>query len=82
VAGGKCAGLSYRIEWDDLPPKESDHQFIFEEEIILIDKKSIVFLNGSTLDFEKTLMKSGFKFINPQEGASCGCGVSWSLKNG
>jgi iron-sulfur cluster assembly protein len=45
-----------------------------------VDKKSIVYLAGSVLDFEKTLVFQGFKFKNPQEASRCGCGHSFQVK--
>jgi iron-sulfur cluster assembly protein len=45
-----------------------------------VDKKSLVYLAGSMLDYEKTLMFQGFKFRNPNEATSCGCGHSFTVK--
>jgi iron-sulfur cluster assembly protein len=45
-----------------------------------VDKKSFVYLAGSVLDYEQTLMFQGFKFKNPQEASSCGCGHSFTVK--
>jgi iron-sulfur cluster assembly protein len=44
-----------------------------------VDKKSILYLGGSVLDFEKKLMSQGFKFKNPQEASKCGCGGSFTV---
>jgi len=76
VRGGACSGFQYVVEWEDYAPKETDHIFEFDGARIVIDPKSMVFLNGASLDWEKTLMKSGFKFINPKETSKCGCGLS------
>jgi iron-sulfur cluster assembly protein len=46
---------------------------------VLCDKKSILYLNGSILDWEKTLMYQGFKFANPHEKSSCGCNESFAV---
>ena len=46
---------------------------------IVVDKKSLLYLNGATFDWEKTLMRQGFKFVNPNEKASCGCGTSFTV---
>jgi iron-sulfur cluster assembly protein len=46
---------------------------------VFCDKKSILYLGGSVLDFEKTLMSQGFKFRNPQEATRCGCGHSFTV---
>jgi iron-sulfur cluster assembly protein len=80
VKGGSCSGYSYVIQFDDEPPRERDT--VYEEGGVkfVIDKKSLVYLAGSLLDFEKTVMFQGFKFRNPQEASSCGCGHSFSVK--
>ena len=78
VKGGGCSGLSYAIAFD-AHPRESDHIFAFEDVRVFVDPKSIVFLNGMTLDYEETLMRQGFNFINPNSTRSCGCGTSFSV---
>lgn len=78
VKGGGCSGFSYVIEFEDSPPREKDLLFEMEGVKILVDKKSILYLNGSVLNWEKTLMHQGFKFNNPNEKSSCGCGTSFS----
>lgn len=78
VKGGGCSGLSYAIAFD-AHPRESDHIFMFEDVRVFVDPKSFVFLNGMTLDYEETLMRQGFNFINPNSTRSCGCGTSFSV---
>lgn len=78
VAGGFCAGYAYHIAYEDDLPSDRDHVFEFGDLKVIVDKKSMLFLTGSTLDYEKTLMRSGLKFINPNETSSCGCGESFS----
>jgi len=46
---------------------------------VVVDKKSLLYLNGASLEWEKTLMRQGFKFVNPNEKASCGCGTSFTV---
>lgn len=84
VRGGGCSGFSYVIEFYDGEPHTRDvvMDFLSEDGTpvrLLIDKKSLVFLNGSTLHYERTLQHQGFKFLNPQEKASCGCGHSFTV---
>jgi len=84
VRGGGCSGFSYVIEFSDDPPRSGDTVLEFPEEgqstvRVLCDKKSILYLGGSVLDFEKTLMYQGFKFRNPQEASKCGCGHSFTV---
>jgi iron-sulfur cluster assembly protein len=79
IKGGGCSGFSYVLRFEDDPPRDKD--IVFEEHgvKIIIDKKSLTYLNGSTLDWEKTLLKQGFKFVNPNEKATCGCGHSFTV---
>ncbi len=78
VKGGGCSGLSYAIAFD-AQPRERDHIFIFDGVRVFIDPKSFVYLNGMTLDYEETLMRQGFLFLNPNSARSCGCGTSFSV---
>lgn len=79
VKGGGCSGFSYALFFEDSPPKSKDIIFALEGLRVVIDSKSMIYLNGCTLDWEKTLMNHGFKFINPNEISSCGCGLSFSV---
>jgi iron-sulfur cluster assembly protein len=84
LRGGGCSGFSYVIEFDDNPPRTGDLVLEFPEEgkttvRVYCDKKSIIYLGGSVLDWEKTLMFQGFKFKNPNEASSCGCGHSFQV---
>jgi iron-sulfur cluster assembly protein len=78
VKGGGCSGLSYAIAFDS-HPRERDRIFTFEGVRVFVDPKSFVYLNGMTLDYEETLMRQGFNFINPNSTRSCGCGTSFSV---
>lgn len=84
VRGGGCSGFSYVIEYDDKPPRAGDIVMEFAEDDkatvrVFCDKKSILYLQNSVLDWEKTLMYTGFKFKNPQEASRCGCGHSFTV---
>ena len=65
VRGGGCSGFSYVLQYEDSAPKTKDIVLEVDGINIVIDGKSIVYLNGCTLDWEKTLMNHGFKFVNP-----------------
>jgi iron-sulfur cluster assembly protein len=78
VKGGGCSGLSYSIGFDT-HPRERDRIFTFDGVRVFVDPKSFVYLNGMTLDYEETLMRQGFNFINPNSTRSCGCGTSFSV---
>jgi iron-sulfur cluster assembly protein len=78
VKGGGCSGLSYAIGFD-AHPRERDRIFTFDGVRVFIDPKSFVYLHGMTLDYEETLLRQGFNFINPNSTKSCGCGSSFSV---
>jgi iron-sulfur cluster assembly protein len=79
IKGGGCSGFSYAIEFHDGPPRARDRVFTFDGVTVVVDPKSLLYLNGSMLDWEQTLMFQGFKFKNPQEKTSCGCGHSFTV---
>jgi len=78
VKGGGCSGLSYAIGFD-AHPRERDRIFTFDGVRVFVDPKSFVYLHGMTLDYEETLLRQGFNFINPNSTKSCGCGSSFSV---
>jgi len=77
VLGGGCSGLSYSVKFDT-KARERDRIFEFDGVHVFVDPKSFLYLNGMTLDYEETLMRQGFNFINPNSTRSCGCGSSFS----
>ena len=77
VMGGGCSGLSYSIKFDTRP-RERDRIYNFDGVRVFVDPKSFLYLHGMTLDYEETLMRQGFNFINPNSSRSCGCGSSFS----
>jgi iron-sulfur cluster assembly protein len=77
VMGGGCSGLSYSIKFDTRP-RERDRVYEFDGVRVFVDPKSFLYLHGMTLDYEETLMRQGFNFINPNSTRACGCGSSFS----
>jgi iron-sulfur cluster assembly protein len=77
VMGGGCSGLSYSIKFDT-QPRERDRIYEFDGVRVFVDPKSFLYLHGMTLDYEETLIRQGFNFINPNSARSCGCGTSFS----
>ncbi len=77
IQGGGCSGLSYNIRFDT-QPRERDRVYQFGDVRIFVDPKSFLYLHGMVLDYEETLMRQGFNFINPHSTKSCGCGSSFS----
>jgi iron-sulfur cluster assembly protein len=77
VLGGGCSGLSYQFKFD-VKPRPTDQVLNFDDVKVFIDPKSLVFLDGMTLDWKDSLIQSGFVFENPNAKKSCGCGTSFS----
>jgi iron-sulfur cluster assembly protein len=80
VRGGGCSGFNYVIEFSDEPPRAKDTVSDLDGVKFYVDKKSLIYLAGSTLDYEQTLMFQGFRFRNPQEATRCGCGHSFTVR--
>jgi iron-sulfur cluster assembly protein len=81
LRGGGCDGFSYVFEWADKPAGKHDHVLQFGDGDggnvrMFIDKKSMLYLKGTTLNYVTGLMGHGFKFENPNVKGSCGCGES------
>jgi iron-sulfur cluster assembly protein len=78
VQGGGCSGLMYQLEFDN-EEKEGDKTFEDNGVKVVVDKKSYLYLVGTTLDFSGGLNGKGFIFKNPNAERTCGCGESFSL---
>ena len=78
VESGGCSGLSYKLTFDN--NKSEDDELIEDNKIkLLINKKSFLYLVGTTLEFSDGLNGKGFVFNNPNASRTCGCGESFSL---
>ena len=77
VLGGGCSGLSYQFKFA-AESRPKDYIFEFGDVRVFVDPKSMLFLDGMTLDWRDSLMQSGFVFNNPHATKSCGCGSSFS----
>ncbi|MEI6897105.1 MAG: iron-sulfur cluster assembly protein IscA [Psychromonas sp.] len=73
-----CSGMAYVLEFVDAL-NEDDEVFIDKGVKIIVDKKSLVFLDGTELDFVKEGLNEGFEFNNPNTDGECGCGESFSV---
>lgn len=78
VKGGGCSGLMYDLNFD-AEVKEKDEIFEDKDIKILVDKKSLLYLLGTTLDFSDGLNGKGFHFVNPNASRTCGCGESFAV---
>lgn len=78
VKGGGCSGLMYDLAFDaEIGEKD---EVIEDKGIkILVDRKSVLYLAGTTLDFSDGLNGKGFQFINPNASRTCGCGESFAV---
>jgi iron-sulfur cluster assembly protein len=74
----RCSGLAYTLEFAD-EPKPEDQEFESNGVRVLIDPKSLAYLEGTELDFVKEGLNEGFKFNNPNEKDRCGCGESFNV---
>ncbi len=87
IRGGGCSGFTYVIEFHDGPPRPKDRVYDYDLVVgeahqnvrVVVDPKSLIYLNGTVLEWEQTLMKQGFKFVNPNEKTNCGCGHSFTV---
>jgi len=78
VKGGGCSGLSYAMDFDDTITN-MDEVIELNAMKVVIDKKSVLYLYGTELDYSDGLNGRGFHWINPQASRTCGCGESFAL---
>ena len=76
VVGGGCSGFQYQMTLDK-QPSEDDQVIEMDGLKIFVDARSLLYLNGTKVDYIDGLNGSGFKFDNPNAKASCGCGESF-----
>ncbi|NLJ93033.1 MAG: iron-sulfur cluster assembly protein IscA [Aeromonadales bacterium] len=73
-----CSGMAYVLEFvDEL--SEGDQVFEHDDVKVVVDSKSLVYLDGTQLDFAKEGLNEGFKFTNPNAEGECGCGESFNV---
>lgn len=75
-----CSGLAYVLEYVDVAPLTRD-QFVYESHDVKVwvDGRSMPYVNGITMDWQKRGLNEGFEFINPNERDRCGCGESFRV---
>jgi len=74
-----CSGMAYVIEFVDEVNEGEDEVFEDNGVKIVVDRKSLVYLDGTEIDYAKEGLNEGFKFTNPNEGDRCGCGESFTV---
>ena len=77
VRGGGCSGFQYQLAFDE--QREQDAVFESHGLKLLVDRESLPFVSGSTIDYEESLQGAGFKVNNPNVVAACGCGSSFRV---
>lgn len=78
VVGGGCSGFQHKLDLDpDI--KEIDEVFEFHGVPVVVDKKSLLYLNGAHVDYHDELHRSGFSITNPNAKGTCGCGSSFTM---
>jgi len=78
VKGGGCSGMTYDLQFDD-ELRKHDRQFEVDGVKVVVDVKSYLYLNGTTLDYVNQGLTGGFTFVNPNAKSSCGCGTSFTV---
>lgn len=77
IAAGGCSGFEYRVTFDQDYDEQKDSKYEFHGVQVVVDKKSALYLDGTTVDWYESLEKQGFTFENPNAVKSCGCGSSF-----
>lgn len=78
VRGGGCSGMTYDLQFDS-ELRKHDKQFEVDGVKVVVDVKSYLYLNGTTLDYVTQGLTGGFTFVNPNAKSSCGCGTSFTV---
>jgi len=78
IQGGGCSGFTYKLTMEKEPDPD-DKVIEIKGVKLFVDKKSYLFLIGTTIDFVTEMMQMGFKFINPNAKRTCGCGESFGI---
>ena len=79
VQGGGCSGFQNKLDLDPTYNEKLDHLFEINGVEVVIDKRSMLYLAGATVDFHDDLNKRGFSVTNPQAKGTCGCGSSYAM---
>ncbi|MCZ6620323.1 MAG: iron-sulfur cluster assembly accessory protein [Deltaproteobacteria bacterium] len=77
VVGGGCSGLQYKLDFDN--PRPGDRIFDKDGAKVIVDMKSLLYVNGTEVDHKESLMESGFIIQNPNVKRTCGCGASFTV---
>ena len=79
VVGGGCSGFQHKLDLDPTYNEKLDEKFEFHGVPVVIDKRSLMYMEGVTVDFHDDLNARGFSISNPNAKSTCGCGSSFSM---
>jgi iron-sulfur cluster assembly protein len=79
VVGGGCSGFQHKLDLDPQMNPKLDEVFECHGVPVVVDKRSLMYLNGATVDYHDDLNRTGFSITNPQAKSTCGCGSSFSM---
>lgn len=79
VVGGGCSGFQYKLTIENEVNEKLDEFHEINQVPVVIDKRSMMYIDGATIDYLNDLNERGFKVTNPQAKSTCGCGSSFSL---
>ena len=79
VVGGGCSGFQHKLDLDPVVNPKLDEQFDVQGVPVVIDKRSMMYLDGVVVDFHDDLNRRGFSISNPNAKTTCGCGSSFSM---
>ena len=79
VVGGGCSGFQHKLDLDPAVNPKLDEVFEFHGIPVVVDKRSLMYLDNATVDFHDDLNRRGFSITNPSAKSTCGCGSSFSM---
>ncbi len=79
VVGGGCSGFQNKLDLDPVVSEKLDEVFDFHGVPVVVDKRSLMYLEGATVDFHDDLNRRGFSITNPNAKSTCGCGSSYTM---
>ena len=79
VVGGGCSGFQHKLDLDPTMSDKLDEVFEFHGVPVVVDKRSLIYLDNATVDFHDDLNRRGFSITNPSAKSTCGCGSSFSM---
>lgn len=80
VVGGGCSGFQNKLAIDDKFNEATDQRFHINGVDVVVDRRSAIYLDGATIDFNTDINNRGFTVVNPNAKSTCGCGSSYSVQ--